>query len=93
VNWLKRPSTTGGIIYLIVVALLLVGLGVVAIGDWRSGVTLMSVSFGLAFAARAVLPDERAGMLRVRRRLYDLTAMAVCGGTMLVLTFLIRDRR
>lgn len=91
-NWLKRPSTTGGIIYLVVVAMLLVGLGIVVAGSWRSGVALMGASFGVAFVARSVLPDDRAGMLRIRRRLVDLTTMAMCCVGMLVLSALIPNR-
>lgn len=84
-SWLKKPSTTGGIIYLVVVSIMLVGLGTVAAGAWRSGTVVMGASFGLAFVSRAVLPDERAGMLRVRRRFVDLTALALCCIGMLVL--------
>jgi hypothetical protein len=91
VNWLKKPSTTGGIIYLSVVGGVLVGLALVGAGVWRAGVVTMGAAFGVAFAARAVLPDERAGMLRIRRRFVDLTAMAICGG-MLVLAAVIPYR-
>ncbi len=91
-NWLKKPSTTGGIIYLVVVGGVLVGLVLVAAGVWRGGVVTMGGSFGLALAARAVLPDERAGMLRIRRRFVDLTAMAICCGGMLVLAAVIPNR-
>jgi len=78
VNWLQKPSTTGGLVYLVVLAMLVIGLCIVAVGAWRTGASVMGASFGLAFAARAVLPDERAGMLRVRRRYVDLTALALC---------------
>jgi hypothetical protein len=93
VNWLKKPSTTGGIVYLVVVATLVVGLCVVAAGAWRSGVIVMGGAFGLAFAARAVLPDNRAGMLRIRRRFVDLTTMAVCSIGMLILALIISPGR
>jgi DUF3017 family protein len=92
VGWLKKPATTGGIIYLIVVAALLTGLGIAAAGAWRFGVVTMGASFGLAFVARLVLPDERAGMLRIRRKFVDLTAMAICGGGMLILVAVIPTR-
>ncbi len=91
-NWLHRPSTTGGIIYLVVVAMLLTGLAIVASGGWRAGVALMGASFGVAFVARGVLPDDRAGMLRVRRRFLDLLTMAICCIVMLVLAALIPNR-
>jgi len=92
-NWFKKPSTTGGIVYLVVIATMLVGLGTVAAGAWRVGLALMGGSFLLAFAGRAVLPDERAGMLRIRRRFIDLATMAVCGGAILVLAAVIPNRR
>ena len=78
VNWLKKPSTTGGIVYLVVMSTLLVGVLIAAAGPWRTGVAVMGGALGLAFVARAVLPDERAGMLRIRRRFVDLTTMVVC---------------
>ncbi len=88
-NWLKTPSTTGGIIYLMVLAGVLVGLGLVGAAAWRAGIATMGVSFGLAAVARGVLPDERAGMLRIRRRLVDVAAMALCSTGMLVLAAVI----
>jgi hypothetical protein len=91
-NWLRTPSTTGGIIYLVVVAGVLAGLTLVGVGVWRTGVATMGASFGVALAARAVLPDERAGMLRIRRRFVDLTAMAICCGGMLLLAAVIPGR-
>ncbi|MFY9914713.1 MAG: DUF3017 domain-containing protein [Nocardioidaceae bacterium] len=91
-NWLKRPSTTGGIIYLAVVVSVLAGLVLVSAGEWRGGVLTMGASFAVALAARAVLPDDRAGMLRIRSRYVDLTAMAICAGGMIVLAVVIPSR-
>jgi DUF3017 family protein len=88
-NWLKKPSTTGGLVFLVVVGILLVGLIVVVAGAWRTGVTIMGIAFIVALVFRAVLPDERAGMLRIRRRYVDLTTMAICGGGMLVLAAIV----
>jgi uncharacterized membrane protein YiaA len=92
VNWLKKPSTTGGIFYLVCVGMLVAGLVLVGIGTWRVGVTLMGLGFGLAFVMRLVLPDNRAGMLRVRRRLVDLATLAMCSGVMLAMAVLIPNR-
>lgn len=92
-SWLKKPSTTGGIVYLVVMALLLFGLVIIASGEWRLGVMLMGGSFGLAFIARSVLPEQRAGMLRIRRRLVDLATMAVCGVGLVILAVVIPHRR
>lgn len=88
----QKPSTTGGIFYLITTGLVLAGLVLVAIGPWRTGSTVMGVGFGLAFVMRAVLPDDRAGMLRVRRRLVDLATLALCSGLFLTLAVIIKNR-
>jgi len=92
-HWLKKPSTTGGIIYLAVVAATLVGLGIVVAGEWRVGVVVMSAALGFACLSRAVLPDERAGMLRIRRRFVDITILAVCSGSMFALAALVPTGR
>jgi Protein of unknown function (DUF3017) len=92
VNWLKKPSTTGGIFYLVVVGMLVVGLVLVGFVAWRPGVFLMGVGFGVAFVMRLVLPDNHAGMLRVRRRLFDLATLAMCSGVMLSMAILIPNR-
>lgn len=92
-NWFKKPSTTGGIFFLICVGMMLAGLILVAFAPWRSGVTVMGLAFALAFLMRMVLPDDRAGMLRVRRRLIDLFMLAVCGGLLLALAVLIPNRQ
>ena len=84
-SWLKKPSTTGGIVYLVVLAGIAAGLATIAYGAWRSGTYLMGAAFGLAFVFRAILPDQRAGMLRVRRRFVDLVALAVCCSGMIML--------
>lgn len=89
---LQKPSTMGGVIYLIVLTVLLVGLGIVIAGAWRTGIVVMGASLGLAFVARAVLPEEHAGMLRVRRRFVDLAALAVCCVGMIVLAAVIPTR-
>jgi len=93
VNLLKKPSTTGGVVYLSVVAAVLVGVAVAATGAWRLGVTIAGGSFVVAFVARSVLPDERAGMLRIRRRFVDLSTMGLCALGMLVLATVIPSRR
>jgi hypothetical protein len=93
VNWLQRPSTTGGLVYLVVAGALVVGLAIVAAGPWRTGVSVMGAALAVAFVARAVLPDERAGMLRIRRRFVDLTTLAVCSAGMFALVAAIPNHR
>ncbi len=91
-NWLRKPSTTGGIFYLVVVGMLLAGMILVGLGTWRLGMTVVGLGFGLAFVMRMVLPDNHAGMLRVRRRLVDLATLALCSGVMLAMAVLIPNR-
>lgn len=91
-SWLKKPSTPGGVVYFFVLAILLTGVALVALGTWRTGVVVMGSSFAVAFLARAVLSDERAGMLRIRRRFVDLVTMAVCCAGMVALAFVIPTR-
>ncbi len=92
-SWLKTPSTTGGAIYLCVLAAALLGVGAAATGAWRLGVTVIGVSLGVAFVARMLLPNDRAGMLRIRRRFVDLTTMALCGFGLVVLAIIIPNRK
>ena len=92
-NWLQKPSTPGGIVYLAVVGMLAVGLAVVVAGGWRIGVLLMGCSFGVAFVGRIALPEDRAGMLRIRRPLLDLTTMGLCCVAMLLLALVIPEGR
>ena len=69
------PSTLGGMVYLIIVAVTAVGLLVVAFGPWRRGIAL--IGLGLLFGAlmRTLLRDRNAGMLRVRRHKWVDVAM------------------
>jgi hypothetical protein len=92
VNWLRRPSTTGGIVYLVCLGIIAAGVGLVAVGAWRAGVTVMGAAFWVAFVARLTLSEERAGMLRVRRRGVDLVGLAICGTSLVLLAALVRPR-
>ncbi len=88
----RYPSTFGGLIYLVIVVVTLVGLGLVAFGPWRRGVAL--VGFALLFAAsmRLVTKESEAGMLRVRSRWFDVTMLAGVGIALLALAANIPDQ-
>ncbi len=89
----RIPSTLGGLIYLIVVAINAVGLLVVALGPWRRGVTLMGAGLLLGALARAVLRDRDAGMLRVRRsRWVDVLMLGGVGTALIVLANVIPNQ-
>jgi hypothetical protein len=91
--WFKKPSTTGGAGYLVVLAMVVLGIALVAANRWRTGMSAVGLAFLLAFVMRAVLPDDRAGMLRVRRRMVDLAILAACGMGILVLTAVVPNPR
>ena len=89
----RVPSTLGGMVYLVVVALSIVGLVVVTVGPWRRGVSLVGGAMLLGALARALLRDTDAGMLRVRRnRWVDVLMLGGVGTTLLVLASVIPDQ-
>jgi hypothetical protein len=75
----RYPSTLGGLCYLAVLAISVVGLGIVTQGNWRLGVKWVAVSLLAAALARLLLPVPQAGMLAVRRRWVDVLLLATVG--------------
>lgn len=89
----RIPSTIGGMVYLIVVAISLVGLLVVAFGPWRRGVGLIGVALLFAALSRALLRDRDAGMLRVRRhRWVDVIMLGGVGTSLILLATVIPNQ-
>jgi hypothetical protein len=82
---LKQPSTLGGAIYLIVLAFAIIGVVIAATGAWRTGVSWLGCSLIAASIARAILPEENAGMLQVRPKLLDVLTLAAAGALLLFL--------
>ena len=89
---LRRPQTLGGVVYLGVLAATGVGLVIVLLGAWRTGVTWIGGGLLVASATRLVLNDHAAGMLRVRRRLIDAAMLAAGGAMMIFLALNIPDQ-
>lgn len=81
----RYPSTIGGALYLCVLVTMGVGLLLVALAGWRSGIRVIAASLAAAALFRLVLPQKDAGMLAVRRRWVDVV---VVGGVSAVLFFL-----
>lgn len=79
-------------VYLAVVAVTLAGLLIAILGPWRRGVMVLGIAILLAAAARGVLSDAEAGMLRVRRRITDMVMLAVVGVALIVLANVIPDQ-
>ena len=88
----RRPSTLGGLIYLVVVATTVVGLALVAFGPWRRGIALVGVAFLFASGMRLVIHENEAGMLRVRGRWFDVGALAGVGVALIALATNIPDQ-
>jgi hypothetical protein len=88
----RLPQTLGGTIYVLVVAMALVGLGIVVAGAWRTGLVWMGVGMLLGALTRAVLSERAAGMLRVRRRWSDVLMLTVAGIGLIVLAVIVPDQ-
>jgi hypothetical protein len=88
-----RPSTVGGIAYLVVCAVAACGLAVVALGPWRRGVMMLGAALLFAGGMRLVLSQHDAGMLRVRRnRFVDATMLLGVGSALIALARVIPDQ-
>jgi hypothetical protein len=89
----RVPSTLGGLVYLVVVAVTVVGLVIVAVGPWRRGVASIGLALLLAAVMRALLRDRDAGMLRVRRhRWVDVLMLGGVGTALMVLASVIPNQ-
>jgi multisubunit Na+/H+ antiporter MnhB subunit len=89
----RLPSTLGGLVYLIVVAASAVGLLVIAFGPWRRGVDLIGAALLVGALMRIALPENNAGMLRVRRsRWTDALMLGGVGTALIVLATVIPNQ-
>lgn len=83
------PRSRGSQIYLALLTGVAVGLVLVLVGPWRAGVLVIGLSFVLGALARAVVPQDHLGMLRVRGRTFDITWMATLGVSLSVLALVV----
>jgi hypothetical protein len=88
----RRPQTLGGMVYLVIVAMMGIGLVIVAFGAWRTGVSWMGIGLLIGAGFRAVLSERSAGMLRVRRRLIDVMMLGTGGVALLVLAVVVPNQ-
>lgn len=79
-------------IYLIVLATTVAGLCLVGFGSWRRGIALVGIGFIFASGMRLVVNEGEAGMLRVRGRWFDVSALALVGASLIVLATNIPDQ-
>lgn len=88
----RIPSTLGGLVYLVLGAVLVTGLVIVVLGSWRRGVTMIGIGLIAAAAGRGLLHDRDAGMLGVRSRWFDIGTMVGVGVILIVLAATIPDQ-
>ncbi|EGD56537.1 DUF3017 domain-containing protein [Gordonia neofelifaecis] len=69
--------------YYIVLAVIAVAALLVLIDRWRRGAFVFGAAMLLGAVFRAFLPANRTGLLQVRSRAFDISAMAVLGGSVL----------
>jgi Protein of unknown function (DUF3017) len=67
----------------------LTGLVVLTFNNWREGVLIFSGGILLAGVLRAVLSDDVAGLLRVRRRMFDVMLLLGAGAAVLLLGLIV----
>ena len=87
----RYPSTIGGLCYLVILALTVLGLVVVGLGRWRGGVHVIALALAVAGVVRGVLPRRDAGMLEVRSRWFDTGLLVAAAVAVWVLASTIPD--
>ncbi|BDH58832.1 DUF3017 domain-containing protein [Tsukamurella sp. PLM1] len=73
--------------FAVVVAILAVGMVLVGLEYWRRGLYVFGFGTGLAAALRAVLPEHRQGLLRVRSRWFDVSVLALAAVAILAVAY------
>lgn len=89
---LRRPHTLGGVVYLLVCLVTIVGLALVVFVNWRHGITVVGAGLVGGALVRSFLGEYEAGMLRVRRRWFDVLVMAGVGAVLILLALTIPDQ-
>ncbi|MGZ4437056.1 MAG: DUF3017 domain-containing protein [Actinomycetes bacterium] len=88
----RRPQTFGGVVYIAVVAMALIGLVIVVAGPWRTGVIWLGSGLLVAAVTRLGLSEHAAGMLRVRRKWSDVLMLTVAGIALVVLAIVVPNQ-
>lgn len=68
-----------------VLAIVAVGLVFISLSHWRIGSGLLGVAAAWAALLRIVLPDQKAALLVVRSKAFDVTFMLALAGLLFVL--------
>ena len=80
--YVRRPFVAGlvrQLPLLAVLAVVAVGLALVAVEHWRRGLTVMGLALVGAALLRLLLPERRVGFLAVRSRPVDVVLLAAAG--------------
>ncbi len=88
----RKPRTIGGVVYLVVLGATALGIGIVMLDRWRTGLTLVGAALVCGALARVVIRDEDAGMLGIRRKAVDVATLVLLGGGLVVLAAVIPDQ-
>lgn len=80
----RRPQTIGGVLYFVVLLVALAALAL-SLNKWREGVIVIGCLLLLGTVARLLLGEYEAGMLRVRRKWFDVLAMSGVGILLILL--------
>ena len=83
----SRP--VGTLVYALLLAAMALGLLLVGLGLWRLGLALAGIAFVLAAVARLLIGENAAGLLRVRRRWFDVAWMGVIGIALVTLAAIV----
>lgn len=88
----RRPQTVGGVVYLCLLGGTAVGVGLVVLGPWRLGLSVVGGALLVGAVTRLVLPRTEAGMLGVRSRAVDVLTMTAVGAALVALAVVIPDQ-
>lgn len=83
------PRSRGSQFYLLQLLAVATGLILVLVGPWRAGLHVIGAAFVLGALARAVIPEDHTGMLRVRGKAFDMFWMATLGLALIVLAIVV----
>ena len=88
----RYPSTIGGAFYLLVLAAVVVGMGLVVLDEWRTGVRVVGGALLVAALVRLLLRARDAGMLAVRHKVLDAAVLVALGCALIFLAGSIPDQ-
>jgi hypothetical protein len=88
----RYPSTIGGAFYLLVLAVVGVGMGLVVLAEWRNGIRVIGGALIFAALVRLLLRARDAGMLAVRHKVLDAVVLVALGSALIFLAGSIPDQ-